>query len=279
MSIKHLTKAGIVIADQANFSAASVEGIYGKKFISFVDDDTARTEDITRYHTMCDRNGIKGNFAIITNYLNGNSPLTDPATLLQYESEGYGCLFHAWRQNSSDHNYFVPENRDLASCYSNIVRGLRDMATHGFINYKYWISPNGVYDKDMQDLARFCGLKALFSFAPADGEYEYNHINYSPRIDRYHIHRTAFSNIDSNRAGIDAVKGYIDNLMDSDGGWLIITTHFNEWRELTWNTAEDDKGVIGYERFNTIAEYSVASGAEIVTIPQGFSLIEPTLAN
>lgn len=284
MSISKYLSNGIPIAEQAHLNGA-FEKIKGLHLISFVDDDTARTQDVQRYHHMCVRNGIVGNFAVVTNYLNGENPLTDPNELLSYQDDGFGCLIHAWRQNSNQdptspdfHNYFVPQYRDIDKCRANELRGLRDMQDFKFNNYRLWITPNGVYDDEIRDLARFLGMKCLFSFAPADNNYTYN--AFADPIDRYHIYRTAFSNTESNKAGTEAVKAQIDALMDdANGGWLIITTHFNEWRELTWDTTTDDKGEIGYSRFNVLAQYAVESGAKIVSLQEGISYIEPMMIN
>lgn len=278
--VKHYN--GIPVAETAH-SNGSFEKVHGLHLISFVDDDTARTQDVQRYHHMCQRNGIVGNYAVVTNYLNGANPLTDPDALLSYEDDGFGCLIHCWRQNNNQdptdpefHNYFVPEFRDIEKCRVNMLRGLRDMQGIGFNNFRYWITPNGVYDEEIQDLARFLGVKCLFSFAPTDNVYTPN--SFENPIDRYHISRSAFSNTDSTKAGIDAVKGHIDELMANPyGGWLLITTHFNEWRELTWDTTTDANGEIGYARFNTIAQYALASGAKIVSMQEGFSFIEPMM--
>lgn len=241
--------------------------------ISFVDDDTTNDTFVTKYYQACKHNGIVGNYAVMTKPIENGD--TSVEKLLEYEGDHFGMLIHCYDQRGEDTNYWKPENRDLALCSANLAKGLRDMQSYGFVNYNYWITPYGVKDDEMVSLARTFGFKCLAS-------YDDIYMNECGSANRYQIKRISFrQNDDTYRSSMAGVKAIIDSLADSEfGGWLVITTHFNEWGSLSWDENVDSSGYpIGYSRFNELAQYAKSSGAKIVSFAEGFSYIEPYLIN
>ena len=75
---------------------------------------------------------------------------------------------------------------------------------------------------------------------------------------------------------LEKAKKLIDMFASSSGGALILTTHFADWSELTWDSTLDVSGYpIGYERFNELAQYSKKSGCQIMNFADAVSTLEP----
>ena len=242
--------------------------------ISFVDDDASGETYVTRYYQTMMRNGIRGNYAVITNYWDRGA--TDPDTLLAYEDDGMGMLMHCSEQSTS----LAPEwdAKDYDKCRANMNKCIRAMTDAGFVNFRYWVTPSGVVDDGFRKIASDIGAKCLISSA----NWRYNRMCDS---DKYRIKRCSFNpyttgDDDPTRNGSMAnVKAWIDGLMDMDSGWLLITTHYNNWDEYQiWDSTVDDTGYpIGYTRMNTLLQYAIASGASILTVPEAWHYFEPIL--
>lgn len=241
--------------------------------VSFVDDDTTNDDYVTKYYQNCKHNGVVGNYAVMTLPIDNGD--TSANKLIAYENDGFGMLIHCHDQRGDATNYWKPENRDLTLCRENLAIGLRKMDELGFINFKYWVTPYGVKDAEMVSLARFFGLKCLASYDDIDA-------NYTSNLNRYQIQRISFRPTDNTyRSSLAGVKSIIDGFKNSPyGGWLIITTHFNEWGNLAFDETLDSDGYpIGYSRFNELVEYVINSGCAVVPFQEGFSYIEPYLSN
>lgn len=226
---------------------------------SVVDDDISNDNFVTKFHDACCHNGIVGNYAVITK--NIESGATTLSKLLDYEDEGFGMLIHCYQQVyvPSESSPWRPEVRtkeQTDECRANLARGLRDMRSMGFVNYKHWITPGGRISKDLQDMAKLFGLKSVASIG--NGRH-----NTMQDTDKYFIKRVSFHPTDDTAAGsIAGMKDFIDKTVaDGLGGWLIITTHFNEWGSLTWDSTLDANGYpVGYERFNEVMQYAINAG-------------------
>lgn len=238
--------------------------------ISFVDDDASGDTYVERYYNSCKRNGINGNYAVITNYWGRGA--TDPETLLEYEDDGMGMLIHCSEQSYS----LAPEwmDRDYDGCRKNLFKGMRAMAEAGFVNFKYWVMPYGYVNDDFKKLAQDAGMKCMISSA----NFTYNRNSDS---DRYFIKRYSLNPTDENPDSLGAlakVKEAIDNMFLLPSCWLIITTHFNEWGSVTWDSTVDETGYpVGYERMNEIIQYAKASGAAVLTVPEAWRFYEPII--
>jgi hypothetical protein len=238
--------------------------------ISFVDDDTSSTTYVERYYNSCKRNGINGTYAVITNHLSDGD--TDPDLLIDYEDDGMSMLIHCSEQSAS----LAPEwtNGDYDGCRKNLFKGIRYMREKGFVNFDYWVVPGGHVNDDFKQLAVDAGMKCLISSA----NYNYNYMGDS---DRYFIKRHSLNPTDANPssvASLDNVKLAIDNMQNLPSCWMIITTHFNDWDEVTWDSTVDSTGYpVGYSRMNELIQYAKASGAQIMTVPEAWRYFEPII--
>ena len=98
--------------------------------------------------------------------------------------------------------------------------------------------------------------------------------------DRYHIKRYSLNPTDTGNGKGDLadVKAAIDDMQNFSSCWLIITTHFNEWGSVTWDSTVDATGYpVGYERMNEIIQYAKASGAAVLTVPEAWRFYEPII--
>lgn len=239
-----------------------------KKLITIIDDDTPNNTAVQRYHDNCLHNGIKGNYAVITYHLEHGD--TDKDLLLSYEDEGFGMLTHCYNQ-SGYQDWNEGSTRNIDNCRENMAKGVRQMRGFGFTTYNYWATPAGLRDREIERLARYFGFRCMVTGFNADW-------NHADKASRYFIKRLGYQPDDSDvKFSQQTVKDFIDKFMAHDGdGWLIITTHFDTWDTLTWDSTLDENGYpIGYERFNDLIQYAKAQGCEFVSFPEGFSFFEP----
>ena len=242
--------------------------------VSFVDDDTSNDDLVTKFHDACCHNGIKGNYAVITSRM--ESGATSEAKLLEYEDEGFGMCVHCYQQTGATEWGTMPRtDRIINACRTNLLKGMRQMQEKGFQNYRYWITPGGIHDDGIKEMSKQVGNTCLI--ATSDGR-----ANSLQDCDFFHIKRISLSHNDSGSSSstMEGVKTIINNTVAAGGGWLIITTHFNEgWSNLTWDTTLDDDGYpIGYTRFNEIVQYALSKGMIPMSIPQAFQSYKFILA-
>lgn len=225
-----------------------VENVGNKpKMLSFIDDDTTNLSLVQLYHDTLEDIGIVGNYAVITSHLSNDNSLKEE--LLSYEAEGYGMLLHVNEQNGEGTDYFRPGTlRNFDACRQNLITGLRAMHNFGFLSGDNWVSPYGVNDPDLQGLAKSLNLKCLVST-----------LNNTPVIhnktNRYSIPRYSLAasfNIDIVKRGLEACE---------NGGWVLITTHANEWGNDTETIAT---------KISDIVTYAESIGFSVVNFEEGF---------
>lgn len=240
--------------------------------VTVIDDDTSNDDYVTKFYEACMHNGIKGDYAVQTLPL--DSGLTSVDLLRAYEADGFGMLAHCHTQQE----YFYNDSRrDLAACRENIVTMLRKMQEYGFVNYDYWITPYGSFDRGMQEIARYTGMKCLVSIGQT------LHNSYT-NTDRYFIRRTGISPTDPNANGYGSMAGTkatIDTFVQGGGmGWLILVTHFNDWGNLEWDDTADENGYpVGYARFNELIQYAKGKGCKFVSFSEGYSYMKDVILN
>lgn len=238
------------------------------KFISVVDDDTTNDTYVTRFHDNCRHNGIVGNYACLTYKLENKE--TSVEKLLGYEDEGFGMLIHTYYQSGQTDWTDKGSTRNINNCRANLAKGLRQMQEYGFTNFKYWITPGGNKDTEIEELARYFGIKCLV---------ETNNYDWNPTapMSRYSVKRHGYNPDEGEATAITRAKNVIDAFIaDDKGGWLVITTHFNAWSSLTYDETLDATGFAnGYSGFNEIIQYAKNLGAKFVPFSTGFSFVEP----
>lgn len=229
-----------------------------RPMISFIDDDTTSLELVQRYYNILKSYGVVGNYAVMTFRLDENPELV--TELLDYEKEGFGMLYHINKQQGAESTSpgaeFLLQYRDMTKAEDNFVTGLRKMRQYGFCNYHYWVSPYGVNDNDMKNLAQRHGMQCLISTGNNACMY------YDGNSDRYDIPRYGLATTET--GNVSEIKQAIDNCCEA-GGWMIVTTHVNAWGS---ETTIDD-------RFKEVIEYAINKGMDIVSFPQAFEVMRP----
>ncbi len=216
--------------------------------VTLVDDDTGSVEHVEQFYTMCKSAGIRGTFAAITDVLTRHADVTDK--LKEYEEEGFQIVYHCQNQIPA---YNVGSTRDMAVAEADFVRGLRDMQALGFSDFQYWVSPYGVNDKDMQDLARRHGMKCLLDVS--------NLYNTLQNANRFAIHRYGFNPTDTESNTFAALKDAVDACVEQNG-WLILCMHSYDtgWKNTT--------------RFADLIAH-VNNRAKFLTLSEAFAIRKP----
>ena len=250
--------------------------------VSFVDDDTTNVNYVRKYHDACCHNGIYGNYAAIAYCLGGGDEPTaaqieNRNCLLEYEQQGFGVLTHCFRQNSSAYNQWHNTNVEAneSYCLEDLSKTMSLMREWGFQNYMHWVTPYGVSGSGIRRIAMELGVENLIS-------YNNGRHNSLQDYDRYFIRRVALgendTDADNANKQMEDVKSAIDACVAAGSGWLIITTHFNEWGGMEWSSELDNNGYpFGYARFNEVVQYSLNAGLQPVTIPEAWEYYEPVL--
>lgn len=246
--------------------------------VSFVDDDTTADQYVTRFHDNCCHNGVVGNFAVITKHIDDGD--TTLSKMLDYQDEGFGMLLHCYVQVPDGTNYWTASPRtktQINQCRANLIQGLQYMRNNGFINYGHWITPGGHHEDELVQIAKQLGFKNLIST-------QNGRENALQDCDRWFIKRVSLKHDDtSSSMTLAKVKEYIDTAVSNGGGWLIITTHFNEgWKNLTgadaWDDTLDANGYpIGYPRFNEMVQYALSKGMVPMSVPEAWEYYSPIL--
>lgn len=240
-------KLNELCADKSAFSKPR------KPMISFVDDDTSSIALVERYRNLFVSKGVVGNYAVMTKNLNEQEGLAD--LLLLYEQEGFGCLYHCYYQRGDETRYWESGNPmyDESLIKENFIRGLRDMERYGFLNYKHWITPYGVNDDFIRNLAKRHGMESLMTMSGATSNNSF--ISIAGNCDRYNIPRISVSS----QSNQDRTKRLIDGCV-ADNGWVVIVTHAN-----TWGSGTDVD-----EKVSDIIQYALDSGMEVKAFPEAF---------
>lgn len=240
------------------FEMATAEPI-----ITFIDDDTASVEAVTRFRDVCNELGIKGSYAVITGQVERVQNLG--ATLLQFEREGFTSIVHCNEQSGhvtlpdgSKTSAYLAESRDLALCEQDLVTALQRMQMHEFTDYKLWATPYGVRDKEMQELAQKWGLECLISSGRA--EYETTEAKYG----RFGLSRVSLQATDeAGGVTLDQFKQLIDSAV-AENGWLLVTTHMAEsaWAD-------------NLDRFCELVNYAKGAGMKVKTVNEAWRIRKP----
>lgn len=224
-----------------------------KGMISFIDDDTTSCKYVKDYHDIFEGTGVCGTYAVMTRRMTdgGTDPedssyhyrYDDEGELLEllktYEMEGFGMVLHCYWQNDTHEStrYFNLATRDIQKCRENILRGLREYRELGFQNADLWVTPYGVQDTEIQNLAKELGLECLISMSNNTIISE----DYRNRwcIPRYSISTTSDQNY---------LKEQMRTAVEK-GGWINIVTHANSWKSADYEMMKNKvREIIAYAK-------------------------------
>ncbi len=233
--------------------------------ICFIDDDTTNPTYVERFHDIFADEGVVGNYAVETSNV-GNYPDTMPAMLLGYEQEGFGMLYHCYKQNGDADRYWesgnVAYDEDLIR--ENFYRGLREYKQYGFNSARYWVTPYGVNDEFIRNLAKEADMECLLTCPTAT--YTSNAIiNFGSNVYRYNMPRFIFlSDSDNDYQARMMIDGCV-----ASKGWLIIVTHVNSWpvASVEANT----------QRLTALIQYAKTAGCKIQNFMTAYQTFKPLL--
>jgi hypothetical protein len=202
---------------------------------------------------------IKGCYGVITDYLDNDESLKN--LLLSYEEEGFGMLFHAKWQ---DAYYMDDENRDIVLAEADYCQGMRKMQNIGFIDYNYWVSPYGVTDDEITSMCKRHGAKCLLSTSNNTFIQSNGLDGNAQSVKRYALPRCSLGYNDSQYPAFTLadLKAQIDKCVQTNG-WLIVTTHVQQWTD-EYGTTPDD-------RLREIIQYALDKGCKIKTFAEAYT--------
>lgn len=224
-----------------------------KGMISFIDDDTTSCKYVKDYHDIFEGTGVCGTYAVMTRRMTdgGTDPedssyhyrYDDEGELLEllktYEMEGFGMVLHCYWQNDTHEStrYFNVATRDIQKCRENILRGLREYRELGFQNADLWVTPYGVQDTEIQNLAKELGLECLISMSN-------NTIISEDYRNRWCIPRYSISTTSDQ----DYLKEQMRTAVEK-GGWINIVTHANSWKSADYEMMKNKvREIIAYAK-------------------------------
>lgn len=202
---------------------------------------------------------IKGCYGVITDYLDRDENLKN--LLLRYEEEGFGMLFHAKWQDAF---YMNNENRDIAQSEQDYVKGVRRMREIGFYDFDYWVSPYGVTDEEIAAMCKRHGAKCLLS-TYNNTFIQNNGLNGNGEcVNRYALPRCSMGYTDEQypKFTLNDLKAQVDKCVQAKG-WLIVTTHVQQWLE-EYGTTPDD-------RLTELIQYVLDNGCDIKTFSEAYA--------
>ena len=244
-----------------------------KGMISFIDDDTTSCKYVKDYHDIFEGTGVCGTYAVMTRRMTdgGTDPedssyhyrYDDEGELLEllktYEMEGFGMVLHCYWQNDTHEStrYFNLATRDIQKCRENMLRGLREYRELGFQNADLWVTPYGVQDTEMQNLAKELGLECLISMSN-------NTIISEDYRNRWCIPRYSISTTSDQ----DYLKEQMRTAVEK-GGWINIVTHVNSWKSADYEMMKN--------KVREIIAYAKEIGLEIGTFGKCYNEWKPAL--
>ena len=233
--------------------------------VTFIDDDTTNPTLVQRFHDILAAEGVVGNYAVelrnVENYQD-----TIPQMLLDYEQEGFGMLYHCYKQDGDADRYWESGNAmyDETLIRQNFYRGLRAYKQLGLNSARYWVTPYGVNDEFIRKLAKEADMECLLS-CPT-GTYTCNAVlSLGSNFYRYNMPRWIFlSSSDNDYQGKLLIDGCAANR-----GWLIIVTHVNSWPAamIEQNT----------QRLTALIQYAKTAGCEIKNFIEAYQTYKPLL--
>lgn len=242
--------------------------------VSFIDDDTSNLQYVNVYHDVFTSKGALGGYAVETGNLDrgavgDTNPLVE--ALLNYETEGFACLYHCDEQHGDSTRYWIKGHPDYNQTLinENFMTGLRKIKNYGFSNYRYWVTPYGVNDNYIQDLAKNHGMECLLNCPSAYAQEGF--VSPYGNVSRWNIPRVIFGNYSNN----DAFLHRVIQSAKAANGWVIIVSHVNSWgwgavNPETEERAETDATNNMKNRLLALIQYCLDEGIEIVPFSVAF---------
>lgn len=233
--------------------------------VCFIDDDTTSPTFVQRFHDIFAAENVVGNFAVEMENVD-NYPNDLPEMLLEYERQGFGMLYHCYKQHGDEDRYWESGNEayDEDLIRTNFYRGLREFKQIGFNSARYWVTPYGVDDLFIQNLAKEADMECLLS-CPTSTYAGNSILSLGSNVKRYNMPRAIMLSDTDNDWQI---KKLIDGCASAPG-MLVVVTHVNSWAaaDVATNTA----------RLTGLIQYAKAAGCKVQNFLTAYQTFKPLL--
>lgn len=225
-----------------------------KPICCIIDDDSPSADAMETFATVMENNGVQGTIACLTAIMNSHQDLK--SKLLELEQRGHQIVLHGYTQNEAyktavnigDEKYKIAED--------DFVHGLHDLISAGFVNCKFWVTPYGVSQKCLQQLARKWGMECLITTAKK----EFNRTD--GKFSRYEIQRSGLNATDTGALSQAELIELADNCA-MENGWLLVNTHITDG----WNQ--------DFTRINEFISHCKEKGFEFMTLGEAWKVRKP----
>lgn len=225
-----------------------------KPICCIIDDDSPSAEDMETFAALMETNGVPGTIACLTSVMKAHQDLKPK--LQELERRGHQIVLHGYTQNEAyktaatigDENYKIAED--------DFVHGLQDLISDGFVDCKFWVTPYGVSQKCLQQLARKWGMECLITTAKK----EFNRTD--GKFSRYEIQRSGLNAADTGALTQAELIALADECA-AENGWLLINTHITDG----WNG--------DFTRISDFISHCKEKGFEFMTLGDAWRIRKP----
>ena len=225
-----------------------------KPICCIIDDDSPSADAMETFATVMENNGVQGTIACLTIIMDSHQDLK--SKLLELERRGHQIVLHGYTQNEAyktavnvgDENYKIAED--------DFVHGLHDLISAGFVNCKFWVTPYGVSQKCLQQLAQKWGMECLITTAKK----EFNRTD--GKFSRYEIQRSGLNAADTGALSQAELIELADKCA-MENGWLLVNTHITDG----WNN--------DFTRINEFISHCKEKGFEFMTLGEAWGIRKP----
>ena len=225
-----------------------------KPICCIIDDDSPSADAMETFATVMESNGVQGTIACLTAIIDSQQDLK--SKLLELERRGHQVVLHGYTQNEAyktaknvgDANYKIAED--------DFVHGLHDLISAGFVDCKFWVTPYGVSQKCLQQLARKWGMECLITTAKK----EFNRTD--GKFSRYEIQRSGLNAADTGTLSQAELIELADKCA-AENGWLLVNTHITNG----WNN--------DFTRINEFISHCKEKGFEFMTLGEAWRVHKP----
>lgn len=225
-----------------------------KPICCIIDDDSPSATYMEIFAALMEENGISGTIACVTKVMDENEDLK--TKLLELERRGHQVVLHGYTQNEAYKNASVIGDANYKVAENDFVHGLRDLMAAGFVDCKFWVSPYGVSQECMKNLARKWGMECLITSAKKD----YN--GSDGKFSRYEIQRSGLNADDTGTLTQEQLLALADQCADANG-WLLINTHISAG----WNG--------DFTRITDFITHCKEKGFEFMTLGDAWRIRKP----
>ena len=225
-----------------------------KPICCIIDDDSPSATDMEIFAALMEENGISGTIACLTKVMDNNEDLK--TKLLELERRGHQVVLHGYTQNEAYRNASVIGDENYKVAEDDFVHGLNDLMSAGFVDYKFWVTPYGVAQDCLKNLARKWGMECLITTAKK----EYN--GSDGKYSRYEIQRSGLNAGDTGTLTQEQLLALADQCADANG-WLLINTHITDG----WNG--------DFTRITDFITHCKEKGFEFMTLGDAWRIRKP----